>query len=59
MYHHLPVRLELAKMSDEINKRTVGGVTGRALLDVVYRSDASGSSFDVLSEPNMNAMHLY
>ena len=59
MYHHLPVRLVLAKMSDEIDKRMVGGVTGRALLDVVYRSDASGSSFDLLSEPNVNAMQLY
>ena len=45
-------------MSDEIDKRTVGGVTGRALLDVVYRSEASGSSFDVLSEPNVNGMQL-
>ena len=52
MYFHLPVQLVLVKISNG------GGVARKALLNVVYRSKASGSSFDVLSEPNMNAMQL-
>ena len=43
-----PVRLVFAIMSDEIDKQMVGGVTGKALL-LVYCSEASGSSIDVLS----------